>query len=237
MRLTIGKKIIIVIALAFFCAVFFLTFFLAKQTSAQTDEPKIFASWASESYVPPAFRGKVMPTAGSPIKISFELIDGGRVADLSNQTIFWYLNNNLISNVPGKQSAEIIAPQLVPANANVRIEIPKYPGGAIFKTIKIPIVQPEAVIEHPYQKNEFFDDQVLFFATPYFFGAKELSDLKFSWTANGQEADESGNPRELTVNLGAGTRQGFSLGIGLSVVNSKKSDESASHIINLKYSK
>ena len=105
-------------------ALFAVSYFASAQT-----RPQIVISWRAESYAPPAYSGKILPTAGSPITVSFDVIDGGKPANLSGQIIYWYLNSDLIENRNGVQSVTFNAPSRAPSILELRIELPAYPNG------------------------------------------------------------------------------------------------------------
>ena len=200
---------------------------------AQTP-PQIIVTWDAESgSEPSSFVGKTMPTANSLINVSFEVIDGGKPADLSKQTIYWYLNNRLIENRVGTQLITITAPSRAPSILELKIELPAYRGGLLLKTIRIPIAAPQIVIEAPYPGGEVAGRTIAVKAVPYFFKAG-VSELNFRWAVNGSAPENVENPAELKVNLSPDAPIGSSVGISLTVSNPKNPDESASQNITLK---
>ncbi len=60
-----------------------LTGFFLAGAQAQTTGPQLMVTWKARTYAPPGFDGKIMPTANSAITASVELIDGGKIIDLS----------------------------------------------------------------------------------------------------------------------------------------------------------
>lgn len=190
--------------------------------------PQVFVSWRAESYAPPAYGGKILPTAGSLITISFEVVDDGKLANLSKQTIYWYLNNDLIENRDGVQSVAFNAPARAPSILELRIELPAYPSGLLLKTINIPVVRPEAAIEAPYPDGQFSETRVQMAGSPYFFNANKINDFRFSWTINGEAAEGEESSREFIVNLNPDAPPGSTLNIGLTINNTSFTEEVAS---------
>src|SRR3989338_5029269 len=108
---------------------FLLLLGFAANSFAQTatpSVPKLFLTWSSDTYVPPGFTGKVMPTANSKITASVELIDGGKIADISRQNVYWYLNNNFLNGGIGLQRISFNAPDAAGGAISLMAEVPNY---------------------------------------------------------------------------------------------------------------
>ena len=83
----------------FFCCWFLFFNFANAQTVTQTtSRPQFMVSWQAQSYAPSWYQGKIFPTKGSRINVVFELVDGGKIADLSKLKVRWYLNDKLVLN-------------------------------------------------------------------------------------------------------------------------------------------
>lgn len=223
---TSTKKILILAALV----LFFLTAGILRSTAQQT-RPQFLITWRAESYAPPQFEGKILPTANSPITASFELFDGGGLVDLSKQTIHWYINNRLVGGGRGVQTIKFIAPSDAPDILGLRIQIPEFPGGFLLKVAQIPIVRPEAVIEAPYPDGQFSNVPLTVKGTPYFFNVKDPTFLSFVWSVNRETPQTSESPSELVVDLNPDAVSGSSLNIGLTIQNpANRLDSSSSNI-------
>lgn len=178
--------------------------------SAQTSAPNLVITWrATDSSVPSSYQGKALPTISAPITASAEVVRRGGVANLSNQTIYWYLDGNLIGGGVGKQTISFVAPGFVEI-ASLRANIPNYPSGALINTAHIQLVNPEAVIVAPYPNDAYSGSSVAVQAVPYFFSSSLLNTLSYQWTVNGQAVTSQENPQDLTINLanGASTNAG-----------------------------
>jgi len=213
-------------------------FFVAGslRSSAQQQAPELFITWKTETYAPPNFTGKVLPTAGSPITASFEVIDQGVPANLSRQTVYWYINSNFFKGGEGVQSVRFGAPA-GGGEIDLRVQLPNYKNNLLVKTVTIPVVEPEAVIESPFPGGKISSPSIRLKGVPYFFNTKTPADLAFSWQVNGQVPKGTENPDSLNVNLGPTTPQGFALGIGLLIQNPARAIEQASRALNLIFSK
>ncbi len=203
------------------------------QTASPGNQPQFFITWQSRTYVPPAFSGKILPTANSLIAASFELIDAGKPADLSKKAVYWYVNNNFLQGGDGLQHVQFRAPDAVGATIDLRIEVPNYKGASPLKTIEIPVVAPEAVIEAPFPNHEFSISPVQFVGRPYFFNVRGASGLNLGWTVNGQTPAAAENPERLNVGFTANGVSGPLLTIGLNIQNSANVLESAAKHIEL----
>jgi hypothetical protein len=214
------KKLSYVLA---FSLCLFVTGFL--KGSAQQTQPQFLLTWRTESYAPPGFRGKVLPTANSLITVSFELLSGNKLLDLSGQAIYWYLNDNVVAGSQGKQTITFYAPDYAPDVLNVQIQLPKFPGGLLFQSIKIPLVSPEAVIESAYPGGNFAGLSAQVKAVPYFFNVQNPLALNFVWNVNGETPQSAEDPTTLSVNLNSDAAPGSAINIGLTVQTVQNSSD------------
>lgn len=185
------------------------------------NNPDIVITWtASNSYTPPGYVGKVLPNSASQIAASLEIIANGRPLDLSNQTIYWYQNDNPLGGGAGAQKLVFRPRTTAPGTLSLKVELPDYPGGILIHEITIPIVAPVAVIEAPYPQGATNSNAPTVQALPYFFAATSTSPLSFSWSVNGQVVTSAENPQSLQISLPQSTPNAFALGISLTIENS-----------------
>src|SRR3989344_9585493 len=220
---------------------FLLLLGFAANSFAQTatpSVPKLFLTWSSNTYVPPGFTGKIMPTANSEITASVELIDGGKVANLSKQNVYWYANNNFLSGGIGMQSVTFRAPDAAGGTIDLRAEVPNYSKGGQLKTISVPIVRPSVVIEPIFPSGRFSSSPLQLIGQPYFFNTTSPSRLNFAWSVNGQTPSGAENPQNLNIKFGPTMTPGSTLSVSLSVQNtdSRFRFETASKSMNFTYS-
>jgi hypothetical protein len=228
-----GKIIKMIASLA---AASLLLLFL--KAGAQQNRPQFLVTWkAPQNYAPAEFSGKVLPTAGSRIIVSFDLVDGGKLQNLSKQTIYWYLDDNFLAGGDGMQSTTFTVPETASDFLALRIQLPNYGSSLIFKTIQIPVANPSVVIEAPYPNKTFNDVSVKVRANPYFFNMTSLSKLRLAWSVNGEVAQNAENPFELTVNINSDAPSGSTVNIGAIAQNSRRTYEVASGNVVLKLSK
>lgn len=204
-----NKKVGLVLAL------FLVAFCFSPLASEAQTAPEIWVTWRASSYVPPDFSGKAMPSEGTLVTASFEVIDGGKFVNLAGYEIYWYLNDDLIQTGMGGQQVSFRVPSR--GNHKLRVKVNDYKNEALVKTIEIPAVRPEAVIVTPYPGDIFSSSRVQAKAIPYFFNTSNPQKLSFSWRVNGREPSSKENISFLDINLGGTTAEGYRLDINLSI--------------------
>lgn len=223
-------------------SILFLTAFVClpnvslAQTSAATQN--ILLTWKSNTYVPSGFSGKIMPTSGSLITASAELIDNGKIIDVSKQNVYWYQDNNFIDGGIGKKSISFRLPDTAVGTINLRVEFPDYSKGGQLKTAVIKIARPEVVIESPLPGGKFSSSPLTLIAQPYFFNTDSPSHLNFSWNVNGQSPTGAENPQILNIKFDQTMQPQSTMSVSLFAQNTDKnySFETASGNTTLTYS-
>jgi len=203
---------------------------------AQT-QPQFLVSWQAQNYVPSWYQGKILPISGTPVNISFELIDNGKSADLSKTTVRWYVNDNLVlneNNGLGIKNLKINIPNNSGGQTEIRIVVLDYlESGMIDKLIEIPVVNPEAVINAPYLDGKIKTGSSIFDLSPFFFNIKNILNLSVDWSVNGQKPTEGDNPYVLNLNIGSETPKDTAINLSVLVKNILKDLEFASQSLNL----
>lgn len=226
-----GKRILIL-------SVAFFAFSLASAVSAQAATgPQFLITWqASNSYAPAGYTGKILPTIESQIAAALTIISGGQPLNLSNQTIYWYLNGNFLGGGVGVTHTSFQPYGTPPTALTLKVELPNYPSGILTHEIVIPMVQPQAVIVAPYPSGNFATTQPTVQAVPYFFNATSTMALGINWSVNGQTVSSAENPQTLNISLPQGTASGFVLAVSLTMRNPNDSTI-AGDTTNLTYQK
>jgi hypothetical protein len=193
----------------------------APLARAQTSSnPQFLVTWrAVGSYIPPSYVGKALPGYGSKIAASVELVSQGRLIDLQNETIYWYLNDVLIGGGEGVQSVAFPPFGLPPNSLALRVELPNYVGGYLTHTIDIPYINPQVVLYAPFPNAQFSTNPVTVYAVPYFFNVSSTADLAYTWAVNGQTGGGAENPEEAQVTLPPGTPAGSNIDVSVTVEN------------------
>lgn len=172
----------------------------------------------ADSYVPPFFRGRALPSEGTMVRLEAvpHLFFRGTEVAQKDLTYTWYRNGGRIANVSGRgrYAVSIPAPVLFSTDT-VSVEVTSddglLSGGA---SVRIPSADPVLDL---YEDNPLFgvmyhrafpaegsvpDTQATFTAIPYFADALNLVDksLQWSWSVNGQSlATDDKRPSELTL--------------------------------------
>jgi hypothetical protein len=187
---------------------------------AQSTAPQMVVTWkAYGSYIPPEYPDKALPNQESKISASLALIANGHLVDLSNQTIYWYLDDTLIESGVG-DSVVIFSPfGTAPAFLDLEVELPNFNGALLTHNIQIPLINPKAVIEAPHPSGQLSGNPITIQGAPYFFYTSSADDLSYAWSVNGQTPAAAENPQTLQVSLGPSTPSGSSISIGLTITN------------------
>lgn len=230
-----SKKIKITLLFSIFFILFsaFLVFFSNAQAASV---PQFLVSWQASSYVPDWYRGKVFPSAGSKVSVGFDLVNNGKIVDLSKTAIRWYVNDNLIvneNNGLGIKNFTFINNDVYGGNEiDIRITLPNYNGGILDKTVAIPVKQPEVVVDAPYFGNKVSQGKNTLYAWPFFFNIKNIADLIYNWSVNGRGATDANSPF-LNLNVDLSTAPGSILNLNAGIENSTNQIESANKTIQL----
>jgi hypothetical protein len=192
----------------------------ATTARAQSISPEFLVTWkAAGTYIPSFYQDKALPTYGSNITASLELVSGGKILNLKQQTIYWYLNDTLIGGGTGIQKVTFPPFGEPPTLLTLKVELPSYNGNFLVHAIQIPMIQPEAVIYAPYPGGDVSESPVTLKALPYFFNVSSPDNLSFSWSVNGQAGSNAENPDEAQINLPANTPAGTIFAASLTIQN------------------
>lgn len=201
-----------------------------QQVNAQSS-PQFFVSWKADSYVPEWYQGKILPNRQTSIKVNFDLIDNGKIVDLSATKIRWYVDDKLRRNEKdglGIKTLQFIPPWSIVTRDTVeaRIVVVDYKGETIGKIINIPLVKPETVIQNFNFGGELDSGTHKFQVNPFFFNIRALNDLAFNWIVNGKLAiddsiDEPSNILNLEIAPGLLANTNLKLEIGVEKLTDK----------------
>lgn len=205
-------------------------------TNAQTAAPQMVITWrAYGSYAPPKYPDKVLPNQESQIAASLELLLNGKPVDISQQTIYWYLDDTLLASAVGKQYIIFSPFGTPPSYLTLEAELPNYSynGNSLIHQIQIPLISPRVVIEAPHPAGQFSGNPITLQGTPYFFYASDAGALSYVWSVNGQTSTVAENPQTLQMNINPATPSGSSFAVALTITNpydSISSDDSTNVI-------
>ncbi len=213
-------------------------------TSVFAADPQFMVSWNASSFAPQWYQGKILPSKGSRVNISFELIGQdktnlGKVLDLSNRLVKWYVNNQYYDQGQGLKSISFpINKWIASDNLSVRIssEVENPSDGSVSfvdNYITIPIVNPEVVIFNKNFSNIINANSMISLSSaPFFFNANLLYDIVPTWTVENKKFGGIANdPFSLSVNFGKNINSGI-VDIGLTAQNANNPIESAQSSIS-----
>mgnify|MGYP001562150461 CR=1 FL=1 len=208
------------------------TFFVDAQTA-----PQFLITWRSQSYAPSWYQGKVLATRGSWADVSFDLINNGKIVDLSKNKVRWYVNDDLKRNEDdglGIKNFYFGVDNYSRDDINIRIVVVDYLDEQIARIITIPLINSEVVIDAPYSGRRLSSGTNMFKAYPYFFNIDDLSKLSFDWTVNGRPAEgASGSADNLKLNIDNLAPSGFGIDVRATIKNLADEMEFASSQIKL----
>ena len=178
----------------------------------------------SDTYVPPLYRGRALPSAGSTVRlqaIPHFVKPSGAEVPASDVIFAWKRNGQLLGSLSGKGRAAITvpAPYLYGADTvsvEARTADDAFAGAS---SVTIPAVDP---IVRLYQDHPLFglrfdralgtttalsDREMTFAAIPYFASARgpAAAPLTYAWSVNGNPVETAGDTKnELTIGAESG---------------------------------
>lgn len=193
----------------------------AKGASA----PEMWITWRAATYIPSDYSGRPLPVRNSKIVAAVDLFENGRFVDLSEQTIYWYMNDRLLGGGPGEARMPVTIPEAVSrTGVTLRVSMPDYKDG-IARTINVIVADPQAVIRTPSRvSGTSFEVR----AVPFYFNISDPSELSFDWNISGQKPSNVSDPSLIKVSLGNSVPSGTIIPISLSLSNPDMSWEVAS---------
>lgn len=175
---------VFVVGIVFLIGIFFTPFSYAAN-------PQFLVTWKAQTKVPVWYAGKALPVKDGVVLVSVSLIDSsgggfGKLLDLSNSEIRWYLKGELVQKGKGITSLSILNKDF-PGNyidLQVSVQYADEQGTRFLDSYNnIPIVNPEVVIEYR-NLQPFFSagSDVAFVGHPFYFTNQFL---KSEWNLGG----------------------------------------------------
>jgi len=194
---------------------------------------ELFLSWSANTYVPPDFEGKPLPVSQSRLVVSVDAVRNGKLADLSGQTVRWYVNDRLINSGRGMHTITFPLGTTAPGSFDVRVELPDLDDELPSKTITIPVTQPYAAIVVPFPNRTVRGVTATLRAIPYFFNTASADSFLYSWTVNGESPEANENPDTLALSW-TSDRSG-SAEVSSIIRNPRVQDEAAQSVTDLTF--
>lgn len=171
--------------------------------------------WEADSYVPPFYRGRALPSPGTDIRIQAIPRFSPAVLD-TNITYTWRRNGAVIGNASGKgRSFALLSAPTLYGSDTVTVEAHAPDGAVAGGELLLRSEEPRLALyeTHPIfgimfnrvfgSKNAVSGGEASFVAIPYFADADRRDDgqLRYSWLVNGQGiAADTERPSEITIN-------------------------------------
>ncbi len=173
----------------------------------------------SDSWVPPFYEGRALPSAGTDLileAIPHFLNPDGTSVNPTSLIYTWKRNNEVIGNVSGlgKFSVAIPSPSLY-ENDIITVDVASSDGTLSGEaSVYVPSTQPVLTLyeDHPLygirypdargDQTLISDSEMTFAAAPYFAEASSSNDplLQYAWQVNGTSiASNSADPSEITI--------------------------------------
>lgn len=198
------SKIIFSSALIIAMFVFTTSLHAATKTPVATPQipPQIILTWNASNFYPSNFRGKALPSIGTPITISASLLMNGKFVDTSNAKFVWYKSGDKLTEGDGLNqiTSDVGTDGITTAFFDVEVTL----GDAVVnQSLAIPSTQPVVAIEIPYPRSTVdINANVLLRAVPYFFNVTSLDRLVFYWQV-GDIKKNMGSTNAISLKISA----------------------------------
>lgn len=192
-------------------------------------EADFMVGWQTKTSAPAWFKGRGFPTYQSFITVGFELIENGKVVDLSKTAVRWYVDGKLLKNESdglGIRQVTVFNKKYGGEVVEMKIVIPDYRGRELLKLFAIPIKTPEVVVDIPYIGKKVARGENTLYAWPFFFGTTSVKKLNLQWTVDGNALQaSSAADAQLLFSTGSESREGAKSTIEATVINPEKTIE------------
>lgn len=178
---------------------------------SQTPTAEITLTWSTNTCVPLDYPGKALPTGKSAIEV-IAILDWttGQKQINSQELIYnWFLNDSIQKEASGR-GKDFFRFNLKESSTKryaVQLEVKNKQEDLIAASSYLYLrpVQPEIIIQSEnsnYQVSA--NQQKEFIAQPYFFNIQSPDELNYSWSLDGETAEQAGqsHPNMLTLEIG-----------------------------------
>lgn len=201
---------------------------ITQGAAGQSSAAEMHITWRAQTYAPPTYIGKLLPTAGARVTASVFAVQNGKLLDLTGKTVYWYLDDEFIEGGANQQTVEFRVPKDKNGTiAELMVRLPNTAGGLV-NTIDIPIVAPHVAIDAPFPRGVVSGPSFRVRARAYFFNTPSPAFLSYSWAVNNKEPSAE-DPENLSVGIEPGSTPGSSILLNLNVKNPVSFIEFAGH--------
>lgn len=189
-----------------FGIVIIVLFLIAESSvSGQTQpKPELLVTWRANTLYPSDYPGKAFPGARSSITASAEGYRDGKWIDTSRATFTWVLAGKVIGRGEGLRELSFKIPDRPDPALTLKVVVTLPEGGTSLEAFSsVPIRGPQVIINTPFPgKVVAAQSRFTIEASPYFWNARTIEDILFSWTANDTRRGSKG---ERAISLTVGT--------------------------------
>lgn len=189
------KKLLLIIALG-------ACVFTALSANAQS-APEILLTWQGKNYTPGWYIGRSLPIKKTGLAAAVELVYNGKIADLSKTEIRWFLGTHLYKLGLGTKIFPFATPSFTNEDRVLRVVVFDYLGQNYEKSVRIPLINPDVVIDAPYPDGKIAASLNGLKAIPFYFNAAR-ENIKYSWVANNEKADAGTSANDISVDASRG---------------------------------
>jgi hypothetical protein len=195
-----------------------MTVLMTRGVAGQSSGAEMHITWHAQTYAPPTYTGKLLPTAGARVTASVFAIQNGKLLDLTGKTIYWYVDDEFIEGSGNKQTVEFRVPKDKNGTvAELMVRLPDTAGGLV-NSLDIPIVAPQVAIDAPFPRGVVAGPSFRVRARAYFFNTPSPAFLAYSWSVNGKESPAE-DPENLAVSIEPDSTPGLPIRLSLNVKN------------------
>jgi len=188
------KQLLVTIMGLFLITGYYLLIPANAQTPAQ-----VILTWQANNFYPANYQSKPLASPNTPITVSAEVSNGGKLIDLSRANFIWYADGKIIGRGEGAKEATFNGQKTDGDDYFVRVVI-DLNNNKFENSMRVPAVGQFIVIESSAaEKSAPAGSQIFLQIIPYFFNVSSLEGLSFSWRINEKQID-GGN--QLAVNVG-----------------------------------
>lgn len=219
-------------------------------------------SWRAETAKPKDYQGISLPTPGSFLRVSAqsmlpvtvtETIKGKKITKVKQEDptkLFyrWFLDDKIKLGSLGWGNDEFTFKVSLTPDLEHRISLEVENADktlAIRKSLNIKVMRPQILLYQVDGVTSLLPENLIlilkkgetagFLAQPYFFGARELTDLDFSWLFNGKKIEGTPvNPNRLTLVIPGKGNFIYNQPLSLTVTNKQNIFQRAGININIK---
>lgn len=189
-----------------------VVFFGIDAKNIQAAKPLILVTWEAQSSAPKWFEGKALPIEDTKVIFSVEAIGAGnlnkgKLIDLSNREIRWYIEDDLIKKGIGMKTFSEINKNIsgIPLSGKVSFDYTDPDTQSrefVSQYFSIPVVRPEVVIDIKRVSDVvYLNEKIEAEGIPFFFNGPTQG-LVGTWRINEQQRSFDASTPKIAITIG-----------------------------------